>query len=100
MHGFMIDAVTGDTIGKLEFRRLVVFVSGCIAEHTDGYLLLQRSAIDGAWLQGLEMIMSIILIDQGRANEMGRWLGKMEDFALAACCWSSSLVCFYILICF
>jgi hypothetical protein len=86
MHGFMIDAVTGDTMGKLAFRRLVVFVSGCIAECTDGYLLLQRSAIDGAWLQGLEMIMSIILIDQGRANEMGRWLGKMEDFALAACC--------------
>jgi hypothetical protein len=77
MHGFMIDAVTGDTMGILAFRRLVVCVSGCIAERTDGYLLLQRSAIDGAWLQGLEMIMSIILIDQGRANEMGGWLGKM-----------------------
>jgi len=95
----MIDAVTGDTRGLLAFRRLVVYVSGCIAERTDGYLL-QRSAIDGAWLQGLEMIMSIILIDQGRANEMERWLGKMEDFAITACCWSSSLVCFYILICF
>jgi hypothetical protein len=94
MHGFMIDVVTGDTTGLLAFRRLVVYVSGCIAERTDGYLL-QRSAIGGVWLQGLEMIMSIILIDQGRANEMGRWLGEMEDFAIAACCgvpvWCASI---------
>jgi hypothetical protein len=33
----MIDAVTGDTMGLLAFRRLVVYVSGCIAERTDGY---------------------------------------------------------------
>ena len=36
---FMIDAVMGDTMGKLAFRRWVVRVSRCIVARADGSLL-------------------------------------------------------------
>jgi len=39
LHGFMIDAVMGDTMGKLAFRRWVVRVSRCIVARADGSLL-------------------------------------------------------------
>jgi hypothetical protein len=89
MDGFMIDAVTGDTMGTLAFRRLVVCVFGCIAGRKDDYVLLQRSATDGFGRWGhdskwLEMIMSIILMDHNRSNEMDSGL-EMEDFAITGC---------------
>jgi hypothetical protein len=89
MHGFMIDAMMGDTMGKLAFWRCIFYVLGALlkVKHIMNTLqifvgLLQTRAWGNpAGLERTQVNGYNFNGSRKGQTEEGPWLGKMEDFA-------------------